>query len=55
MTKIQLKRYNVIELGTSDLTKTNGGFWGAFIAGYILSEILDGIQEGIKTDCSEVC
>ena len=54
MTQKLLKKFDVVELKATKLEEINGGeFWPAFWASYALSEIINGIQEGLKTDCSE--
>lgn len=54
MKEKKLKKYNVAELRKSKLKEINGGFWGLFWAGYVISEVINGVQDGLSTDCSEV-
>ena len=36
-------------------TINGGGYWGAFWCGYILSEIVNGIQDGLSASCPPDC
>jgi hypothetical protein len=52
MNKIQ--ELGLEEIQPTELTKISGGFWGAFFLGYVLGEVMEGVQRGLSKPCAEV-
>ena len=42
-------------LSNIELITINGGGWRSFGWGYLVAEMLEGIQRGLMADCSEAC
>jgi hypothetical protein len=50
-----LNKIDLVELKPNELKKVEGGNpWTWIAIGYVVGQVLDGIQEGLMADCSEV-
>tara|TARA_R110001583_G_scaffold153501_2_gene305231 strand:- start:1020 stop:1184 length:165 start_codon:yes stop_codon:yes gene_type:complete len=46
--------HNIIgleDLKINELKAINGGFWIEFAIGYVISEVINGIQDGLSAEC----
>lgn len=52
---MKLQELGLEELKSNELTEIQGGGWLDFILGYIVGEVLEGIQRGISKPCVVQC
>lgn len=48
------KNSKITELSSEELKSFSGGtWWPTFWGAYLMSEIVNGVQDGLSSDCSE--